>query len=302
MKIKDFLVAGFDSIKEPFKNYKSVIKGCIMVLFGILLTRYGLGIGRVTINIVFGIFAYLFLSLSFLLFYKKFFNSNDNHERNVNRTIILFMILNFLGISLIIISIMIYYLNIYNLLIYLVCFSILLFSFLIALKKRENLYLSKVILSLNFSVGLIFGAGLNNIILPLYIYFMVISLSFIQVSREITKTISKNKSITQMKEWRLIKNIKNQSRILSLDSTEVTLLKYPLSFQLIAVIFFILIEFAGIVNTIWYLYLLIIGLMFNGMAMYFNIKSILNSEFHEKINKMLKWTIIFQLLAFLAAS
>ena len=302
MKIKDFLAAGFDSIKEPLKNYKPVIKGCIMVFLGMFLTRYDIGIGRLTVNFIFGTFAYLFLSLSFLLLYRKILNPHENYERNVTRTIVLFIILNLLGISLIVIGIILYNLSIFNILVYIICLGILLISFLIALKKENNPYLSKIILALIFTGGLIFGAGLNNLIIPLYIYYMVITLSFVQISREVSKLISENKGIKQMKEWRSMKDIKSKSRTLILDPDELKYIKHALCFQIIALVFFILVEFAGIVNYIYFLYYMTIGLIFLGIAIYFNIKSIRTTQFHEKVNNMLKWTIIFQFLAFLAAS
>ena len=99
MKIKDFFAAGLDSLKEPFKNYKPVIKGCILVFFGLFLTRYDIGIGRLSINLILGGFAYLFLSLSFLLLYRSFLDSPEHIEKSPSRTAILFTILNFLTVT-----------------------------------------------------------------------------------------------------------------------------------------------------------------------------------------------------------
>ena len=56
-----------ESIGDRLKFYKPSIKGIIMVIIGMALTRYEIGVGILTTNFIFGILSYFFISLSGLI-------------------------------------------------------------------------------------------------------------------------------------------------------------------------------------------------------------------------------------------
>lgn len=70
LKLKKHVKRFFKEIKRCLKFFRPSIKGMIMVFIGIIITRYGIGVGYLTTNTIFGTLAYFFLAGSGL-FIKK---------------------------------------------------------------------------------------------------------------------------------------------------------------------------------------------------------------------------------------
>jgi len=265
-----------------------------MVLLGILNSRVGIGIETFINNLIYGPLAYFFLTLSGLIVIKMLQISNretPNNRLNLRQGIILFGATFLIGFILAIINtvtnIVIYYFNILIILFY-VIIGVLWLSLGYLASKRENItvVVNIAIISLTFSMGLIYGAILNTLTFPLYVYFFFFTASFLQPARELTKILGKE-------------DRKKSSIVFARNYNRVNILKYSLFFQLAAIFFLILPIFTPLAYPILFLFLMVLGLIVIGIASILTLNSILGKMEFRKISSILKIGILIELITFL---
>ncbi len=264
-----------------WKIVKSGIKGSIMVLIGIYASGRGLGVSPADffINIIYGPLAFFFLAISGLVVFETLQKLEDSSVTNSG-------ILKGLGIfgALYITGCII---SIYNMIIAEINFILMFFVtaigllwFLLSyftsnLKKGE--YIADLIVGLAFTLGIIYGTLLNDLNnrfeIPPYIYLFFLSALFLQLSREFMKRFNEG------------------------ENPNYEELKLPLAFQVTAIIFFVL-PLITIHHLMPYLYLMLIGLIFIGLAAFLTVKSLRDTKKFNKISLLLRIGILIELIAF----
>jgi len=283
-------------VKDLWKYLKPCIKGSIMVILGVLNTRAGIGIGRLTTNLIYGPIAFVLFAISGIL---TIFISGEfiegayfqKRKKPVLEMLIIGGIIYIAGIGLTGYNLITYNLDIFVLFYGLIIGVIWLFLGFIAIKWKISEIISQLIISLAYTLGLFYGAFLNLTILPIYIYFFFITTFSLQFAREIIKSF---------KEPRKEKNPS--------DSTEIrnqltqTKLKLALSSQISAIIFFILPIFTGLYNPVLYLYFLIGGVSCVSVGSWYTFKQLQHGQEYKRLSKMLQIGILLQLCALLVAN
>ncbi|MHA1264255.1 MAG: hypothetical protein ACTSRS_03390 [Candidatus Helarchaeota archaeon] len=267
-----------------------------MVILGVLNTRAGIGIGRLTTNLIYGPIAFVLFAISGIL---TIFISGEfiegayfqKRKKPVLEMLIIGGIIYIAGIGLTGYNLITYNLDIFVLFYGLIIGVIWLFLGFIAIKWKISEIISQLIISLAYTLGLFYGAFLNLTILPIYIYFFFITTFSLQFAREIIKSF---------KEPRKEKNPS--------DSTEIrnqltqTKLKLALSSQISAIIFFILPIFTGLYNPVLYLYFLIGGVSCVSVGSWYTFKQLQHGQEYKRLSKMLQIGILLQLCALLVAN
>jgi len=265
-----------------------------MVLFGIFNSRLGIGVEIFTINLIYGPLAYLFLALSGITIIKLLQildNPSYNGKFSKKRALILSIVFYLIGLILIVVNV-IENMIVYSFNIVILFFTIsigILWSFLsfFGFKSKIKIgYLNILIVSLIFSIGLIYGVFLNTLIIPIYIYFFFLSTLFLQLSRELMKGFNIN-DITE--------------GFIGLDCrfNQKKGLKVSVLFQTLAIVFFILPILVNISYPILFGALMIFGIFFISLAGVLTLESILERKISYKISSILKIGIFIELITLL---
>lgn len=276
-------------VKTPFGVIKPVLKGLIMVLIGIIYTRPGVGIGRLSSNLIFGLISYLFIGMAalFLIQIIKMRNFTLSLKKPIElRSDYAFGFFTIVGILIVVL-----YWIFYNLDIWIIIVAIstaILFDLLCvyALKERGKSSLMMMLIStLIFTVGIIYGAALNSGLIYLSVWFFFSSASFLQMAREFVKTCIQPENVPDFAP--------------TIDKEKALTLSKNL--QIVAFILMFVPLFLNLINFFLYLYFLIAF----GILMAFSLLKTSKSKSKDfkckNIAILLKWAIFVQLLSFLIA-
>jgi len=265
-----------------------------MVLFGIFNSRLGIGVEIFTINLLYGPLAYLFLALSGIIIIKLLQildNRSYNGKFSKKRALVLSIVFYVIGLILIVVNV-IENMIIYSFNIVILFFTIsigILWSFLgfFGFKSKIKIgYLNILIVSLIFSIGLIYGVFLNTLIIPIYIYFFFLSTLFLQLSRELMKGFN-------------INDIAEGFIGLDCRFNQKKVLKVSVLFQTLAIVFFILPIYSNMSYPILFLVLMISGIFVISLAGILTLKNILENNISQKIRSILKIALLFELFTLL---
>lgn len=198
-----------------------------------------------------------------------------------------------IGISITVMNVVINNLNAFIILVA-VCIGVLWFFLgLYATRNWKSEIIVNAITSFAFSIGIIYGAILNTLIIPLYVYYFFLTASFLQLSREVIKGIKKGfKKGDKSKMLRTLENVNEKKKIL----------KHALIFQMIAIVFFILPVFTNILYPTLFFLPLVFGLIAIGFASFFTLNVLLKNGNLKKIAALLKIGILMELIAFIISS
>ncbi len=298
MKLKDnvkTLIPKFKQAKRILKP-KKCIKGSLMVIIGILNTRSGIGIGRLTSNFTLGVLTYLFLIVSGMIvieILRIIENPFPEGPITLKRGKILFGASCAFAIVSAISHVLIFNLSV---------FIIVLAAFIIFCWVSLGFYASwakkigiirNIIICLSFSMGLFHGAALNIVIIPSYIYFFILTSFFLQFARENAKEI---------KDIKVDKIEDHDFKPLIFSIGYKKTLNYSLYFQIFAMVFLILPIFTNIMNFTLYFFTMIFGLIVIGFSSFLTFKSKLENRYFKLISLLLKIGIFLALIAFIFAS
>ena len=284
-------------LRSRLRPVKPIFKGIILVLIGLYITREYLGetivgIGRFNSNMLYGTIAYIFLAISGLLCIKIMLidlNLTNNKRFNKKHLIIIEFCAFCAGLTVTILNIIFNSLNLLTIL-FPIIIGIVWTVLLYVLPKRiSEEDVEKIFLSLIFSLGLLLGAGLNTILIPAPVFLFLSALSFSELSRE----VAKDHFITKRKEKPNFLKGKRQ-----LDES----LKLSIWFQIIAIISLIVPIFLFINYPVFYIYILIPTLIFLGLGLYFSYKGMNEKKMFKRINILMKFGLLFEMLAILLSS
>ncbi len=265
-----------------------------MTLIGIFNSRLGIGVEIFTNNLIYGPIAYLFLGLSGifiigLLQISK--NPSYNGKYSRKRAVILIGVLYLIGFILTIINV------IENMIIYRLNIVIILFTVFIGIfwstlgyygykYKRRIPMVCILIVTFIFSLGITYGVFLNTSIIPSHIYYLFISISLLQLSRELTKGLNeKEKNINYFP---------HNDRLIG-----KSFLKFPLIFQILSIVLLILPLFSDFNFSALLVFLYIFSIIIIGLATFLTLASIIEKNIYKKISKLLKIGILLELLLLL---
>ncbi|MFX0036368.1 MAG: hypothetical protein ACFE9I_12110 [Candidatus Hermodarchaeota archaeon] len=281
-------------VRKYLKIAKPCVKGSILVLFGIFNSRSGIGVEIFTINLIYGPLAYLFLAFSGIMVIKllQIINNPSSESKiSLKQAVLLSITLYFIGLILILVNVVInltiYYLNIP---IILLTIGIGIFWFFLGFygfkNKKSIVTLNILIVVLIFSIGLIYGAFLNTLLIPIYLYFFFLLVFFLQLTREVTKGFIKGRKIEEFMNWEILYN---QGKIL----------KYSLGFEFLAIIFLIFSLVSNISYSVSFLFLMICGIFVISFAIIMTLESILEKKVIFRISTIIKIDILIILGAIL---
>jgi len=289
MKFKDTI-----EILRPIND----IMGSLTVIIGILNTRLGIDPVKLILNLILGILTYFFIAGSGMVindYYDIEIDKINRPERPIPRgsitlsqAKILWIVTSLVGIAIAICHSIFFNIGYLNIIIA-VFFAFI--GWLYAAWGKKSGFIGNIIVSVSFSIGLIYGAVLNNSIIPPYIYFFFLTAFFLLLSREIIKGCEdiegdKNEGVKTLAIKIGIKKSKNLSLI----------------FAVLAVVFFILPNFTSILNPMFFLISMFFGLALAVYTITLMLKPNLVKKDFKRISLLLKTSMFLGLIAFIFAS
>jgi geranylgeranylglycerol-phosphate geranylgeranyltransferase len=274
------------------------LMGALTVVIGLLNTRLNIPLDRLTINIIIGVFTYIFLAAAGNTIndvYDIEIDKINKPERPIPRGSIslkqakeLFFLYLIIGLILSLINTLILSLTLINLVL---AFFFGFMTWVYAKWGKKSGFLGNIIVGISFSIGLLYGAFLNSPIVPPYIFYFFLTAFSLLVAREIIKGCEdiegdKNQGVKTLAIKIGIKASRNISVI----------------FTLFAVAFFIFPVFTNILNIFLFIIFLVMGLIEVGYIIILMLISDLNKENLKKISLLLKIGMLLGLIAFFFAS
>jgi len=288
MKFKDTI-----EILRPING----LMGGLTVIIGILNTRIDVDPITLIFNIIFGVLTYFFISGSSMVindYYDIEIDKINRPERPIprgsitlNQAKIIWIITILIGTILSILHSLLFKIG------YLVTIIVVFMAFigwLYAAWGKKSGFLGNIIVGISFSIGLIYGAMLNNSIIPPYIYYFFLTSFFLLFSREVIKGCEdvegdKNEGVRTL-----------AIRIGIKKSTMVAMI-----LAIVAIIFYILPYFT-VINQLLFLISMIFGLAVVAFAVILMLKGNLINKDFKKVSLLLKIGAFLGLLTFLLAS
>ena len=289
MKFKDAI-----EITRPI----NCLMGALTVVIGLLNTRLSVPLDKLTINIILGVFTYIFLAAAGNTIndiYDIEIDKINRPERPIPRGSISLKQAKRLFFLFLSIGIILSYLNTLILSLTLINLAIAIFfgfiTWVYAKWGKKSGFLGNIIVGVSFSIGLVYGAYLNSPIIPPYIFYFFVTAFALLVAREIIKGCEdiegdKNQGVKTLAIKIGIKPSRNISLI----------------FALLAVVFFILPIFTTILNFFLFIIFMVIGLIEVGYTIVLMLTSDLSKEDLKKISLLLKIGMFLGLIAFFFAS
>ena len=288
MKFKDTI-----EILRPING----LMGGLTVIIGILNTRIDVDPITLIFNIIFGVLTYFFISGSSMVindYYDIEIDKINRPERPIprgsitlNQAKIIWIITILIGTILSILHSLLFKIG------YLVTIIVVFMAFigwLYAAWGKKSGFLGNIIVGISFSIGLIYGAMLNNSIIPPYIYYFFLTSFFLLLSREVIKGCEdvegdKNEGVRTL-----------AIRIGIKKSTMVAMI-----LAIVAIVFYILPYFT-VINQLLFLISMIFGLAVVAFAVILMLKGNLINKDFKKVSLLLKIGAFLGLLTFLLAS
>lgn len=261
-----------------------------MALIGVLISRVNVGIEQFITNLIFAPIAYLFIALSGLSVIKILQilqDPSNTGKLNLKQALILFWSFYIVGIVLTIINVVLYALNSVAIIFIIIIGVLWVVLCLLAYKNKINSeYVCVSIVSLVFTLGIIYGALLNTLIIPLSIYYILLTASFLQPARELIKSYDKK---DRGRGFITINNAEEREKIL----------KFSLVLQVLSSIFLVIILLSNIAYPVLYFVVMLIGLIIIGSAIILTLKSLREKRDYLRTSWLLKYGILIELIAFL---
>lgn len=289
MKLKDII-----EILRPIND----IMGSFTVVIGILNTRIDIPVDLIIINIILGAITYFFIAASGMVINDIYDIEIDKINRpqrpipsgriSIHQAKIIFFITYGVGIIISIFHSLFFRLGFLNIILA-VFFGFI--GWVYAKWGKKSGFFGNLIVSVSFSIGLIYGAILNNALIPSYIYFFFLTSFFLLLSREVIKGCEDIEGDREL-------NVKTLAILIGIKKST----KMAITFSFLAIIFFILPNLTPIISPTLFLISMIFGLAVVGYATILMFYSKSERENFKKISLFLKVGAFLGLLAFLLAS
>ena len=288
--------------KDAFEILRPIndIMGSLTVIIGILNTRTGIDPLILVFNIILGVLTYFLIAGSGMVIndiydYKSGIDIINRPERalpskrlTVKQAIIIYSVTLSIGIIISIIHSVIFELGFLNIILA-VFFGFI--GWLYAAWGKKSGFFGNIIVSVSFSIGLIYGAVLNNSAVPSYIYFFFLTSFFLLLAREIIKGCE---DIEGDKEQGV------KTLAIQIGIKKATLIS--MISALLAILFFVLPLFTPIINPLLFLISMICGLVIVIFVIILMLKKNLVKKDFSKISLSLKIGAFLGLIAFILAS
>lgn len=294
IKPKKSFLAGSIIIMRPV----NCIMGSLTVIIGILNTRTGIPFDILLFNIILGVLTYYFLAGSGMIINDIFDIEIDKVNRperpipsgsvSLKQAKILFILTFGIGVAIAVLHSFLFNLGFINIILA-VFFGLI--GWVYAKYGKKSGFPGNIIVSVSFSIGLIYGAVLNSLIIPSYIYFFFLTSFFLLMAREVIKgceDIEGDKK-EDVKTLAIKIGIKKATYI-------------SIIFQMLGIIFFILPLFTDIINPLLFMVFLFFGV---AVVLFATIKSFgknLEKKDFKMISLTLKFGMLLGLIAFIFAS
>jgi len=275
----------------------NALMGGLSVIIGILNTRIGIDLYNLIFNIIFGVLTYFFIAGSSMVindYYDIEIDKINRPERPIPRGSITLKQAKILWITTILIGII--FSALHSLLFnigYLNIITVVIMAFigwLYAAWGKKIGFIGNIIVGISFSIGLIYGAILNNSGIPPYIYYFFLTSSLLLISREIIKGCEDVEG--DRKEG--VKTL--AIRIGIKKSTKIAMI-----FGITAIVFFVLPYFT-VINQLLFLISMVFGIAVVIFAVILMLKNDPQIKDFKKISLFLKIGGFLGLIAFLLAS
>lgn len=162
------------------------IKGSVLTFFGILLTRWDIGQGRVTFNIYFGLPIYCLIASSMMIVTVILkIEDNEREKRAIKKLEISSTILYCLAFGTAIYHTIYYNLDVLNLFLLALIGVALVLSIYYGKESSGRDLLANSFISAGISLGIIYGASLNSFVIPILIYVFFGAVFFLQLSKDL---------------------------------------------------------------------------------------------------------------------
>ena len=274
------------------------LMGSLTVIIGLLNTRTGIPINILLINIILGVLTYYFIAGSGMIIndiYDLQIDKINRPERpipsgsvSLTQAKVLFFLTLGIGVMISIIHSLIFSLGFFNIILA-IFFGFI--GWLYSAWGKKQGFFGNIIVSISFSIGLIYGAILNSSVIPIYIYYFFLTSFFLLLSREIVKGCEDI-------EGDKTKGVKTLA--IKLGTKKAIIIS--IVFEFLAIVFFILPLFTDIINPILFLILMIFGLLVVGFALILSLRKNLERKDFKKISLILKVGAFLGLIAFIFAS
>ena len=274
------------------------IMGALTVIIGLLNTRTGIPLNILLINLILGILTYYFIAGSGMIINDIYDLEIDKINRpnrplpsgslSLTQAKMLFFLTLGIGVMISIVHWLLFALSGLNVLVA-IFFGFI--GWLYAAWGKKSGFPGNLIVSVSFSIGLIYGAILNSSIIPLYIYYFFLTSFFLLLSREIIKGCEDIEG--DKKE-----GVKTLAIKIGIKKATV----FSIIFEILAIIFFILPIFTDIINPTLFLISMIFGLAVVIPAVAISIRRNLERRHFKKISMLLKIGAFLGLVAFIFAS
>jgi geranylgeranylglycerol-phosphate geranylgeranyltransferase len=289
MKIKDAI-----EILRPI----NCLMGSLTVLIGLLNTRIGILPEKFVINIILGILAYIFIAGSGMVIndiYDIEIDLINRPQRPIPRGSItiaqaklLFVIYLILGLTASVFNSILNMLGLSNIIIA-ALFGLI--GLVYAKWGKKSGFLGNIIVSISFSIGLIYGAILNSSIIPIYIYYFFFTSFFLLLSREVIKGCEDIEGDKHL-------GVKTLAIKIGIKKSKYISMLFAIS----AIIFFILSFYTPIINPLLFFFPMIFGLIEVGYVIILMLKKEQTKRDFKRISLFLKIGAFLGLIAFLFAS
>jgi len=183
-------------IKDAIEIVRPVncLMGALTIIIGLLNTRTSISLTLLFSNIILGTLTYIFLAGSGMIindFYDYEIDKINRPQRPIPRGSVslsqaklLFFTYLLIGLLFSFFNVLIFNLN------YIIIILAAFFGFIgwvYAKWGKKSGFPGNIIVSISFSIGMIYGALLNSSLIPIYIYYYFITAFFLLLSREIIK-------------------------------------------------------------------------------------------------------------------
>ena len=274
------------------------VMGALTVVIGLLNTRLNVPPDKLMINIILGVFTYIFLAASTNIIndiYDIEIDKVNRPERPIPRDSISLKQAKQLFFLYLIIAIILSLTN--TLILSLTLINLALVSFfgfigwVYAKWGKRSGFIGNVIVGISYSIGLVYGGYLNGPIIPSYILFFFLTAFSLLVAREIIKGCEDI-------EGDKIQGVKTLAIKIGIKASRTISVVFAFS----AILFFILPIFTNILNKFLFIIFMVIGLIEVGYTILTMLTSDLKKDDLKKISLLLKIGMLLGLIAFLFAS
>jgi len=271
------------------------IKGSVLTFFGILLTRWDIGQGRVTFNIYFGLPIYCLIASSVMIVSLILkIEDNERGKRAIKKLEISSAILYCLAFGTAIYHTIYYNLDVLNLFLLALIGVALVLSIYYGKDWNGKDLLANVLISAGISLGIIYGAAINSFMIPILIYVFFSAIFFLQLSKDL---------INESKNEERYKDAGASSLALKLGMTKALNFSIYLDIGVIILIILPIIpNFLYIPSELFYMISMIVTVIILGIAVILTFLMKSGKVYYKIVKLMLKISVFFVFAILLFAS